>query len=213
MRSRSELAEDFRRLGVKPGDLVMAHASIRAVGPVAGAPDQIHLALGDALTEAGTLVMYASCPDHYDEIGLGSLSASDEAELIEKLPAFDASTARSQRDNGALVELLRTWPGTRVNDHGVRFAVRGPHAERLFASQPWNYAYGRGSALETLAELYGRIVLLGCDHDAVTFLHYAEHIFDAKDKKVVRYRVPIMRDGVRVLEEVEEFYTGDEGAH
>jgi aminoglycoside N3'-acetyltransferase len=37
-------------LGVEPGDIVMLHASVRAVGEVAGGPDQIHLALKDALT-------------------------------------------------------------------------------------------------------------------------------------------------------------------
>src|SRR5215510_8031575 len=103
MHSRQQLAEDFRRLGVKPGDTVMLHASVRSVGEVAGGPDQIHLALKDALTPDGTLMMYASCPQYYDEVGRGNLSAAEEAEVLEKLPAFDPSTARAARDNGALV--------------------------------------------------------------------------------------------------------------
>jgi aminoglycoside N3'-acetyltransferase len=36
MHSRRELTEGFRALGVHTGDVVMLHASIRAVGPVAG---------------------------------------------------------------------------------------------------------------------------------------------------------------------------------
>ena len=64
----------FDGLGIAPGDTVMVHASVRAVGEVAGGPDQIHLALKDALTAAGTLMMYASCPAHYDEIGRGNLT-------------------------------------------------------------------------------------------------------------------------------------------
>ena len=62
--SRAELAHGFRALGVAEGDTVMLHASVRSVGPVAGGPDQIHLALKDALTEDGTLMMYASCSAH-----------------------------------------------------------------------------------------------------------------------------------------------------
>lgn len=69
MYSRDELAHDFRRLGVAAGDTVMMHASVRAVGAIAGGPDQIHLALKDALTGEGTLMMYASCPQHTDEVG------------------------------------------------------------------------------------------------------------------------------------------------
>src|SRR6185436_16086566 len=117
MFSRNELARDFRSLGVAPGDTVMLHASVRAVGEIAGGPDQIHLALKDALTSEGTLIMYASCPQYTDEVGRGRLTPEQEQEVIEKLPIFDPLTARSQRENGALVELLRTYSGSRVNAH------------------------------------------------------------------------------------------------
>ncbi len=72
----------------------MVHASVRSIGEVAGGPDQIHLALKDALTPDGTLIMYASCPIYYDEVGRGHLSAAQERELLEKLPAFDPLTTR-----------------------------------------------------------------------------------------------------------------------
>jgi aminoglycoside 3-N-acetyltransferase len=198
---------------VRPGDIVMLHASVRAVGPVAGGPDQIHLALQDALGPDGTLLMYANCPDHYDEIGRGNLSADEERELREKLPAFDAATARSARDNGALVELFRTYPGAIANPHVARFVARGPHSAALFSTQPWDYAYGRGSALERFAERGGKILLLGSDHDTVTFLHYAEHVLDVPDKRVVRFEVPVLEDGVRAWRAMEEFDTSDAGAH
>ena len=187
----------------------MLHASIRAVGEVAGGPDQIHLALADALTEDGTLMMYASCPQYYDEVGRGHLTPDQERALRESLPAFDALTARCARDNGALVELLRTWPGTRVNHHVARFAVRGRQADYLLAEQPWDDAFGHGSALERLVTLDGRILLLGSDHDAVTFLHYAEHIVDIPDKVVVRFKVPVLEDGRRVWRDMREIDTGD----
>ena len=173
MYSRHQLADDFRALGVAPGDTVMVHASVRAVGAVAGGPDQIHLALKDALTADGTLLMYAACPRHYDEVGRGHLTPEEEREILEKLPAFDPYTARSARDNGALVEMLRTYPGSRVNAHVARFVVWGARADFLLSRQPWSYAYGRDSALERLVEVGGRILLLGSDHDTVTFLHYA----------------------------------------
>jgi aminoglycoside 3-N-acetyltransferase len=212
MFSRSELAVHFRQLGVSPGDTVMLHASIRAVGEVAGGPDQIHLALKDALTADGTLIMYASCPQHADEVGRGNLTAAQEREVLDKLPPFDPLTARSQRENGALVELFRTYPGTRVNHHVARFAVWGRHADFLLEPQPWNYAFGRGSLLERFLEVDGKILLLGSDHDAVTFLHYAEHIVDVPGKRVARFKVPVEEDGARIWRETEEFDTAN-GAH
>jgi aminoglycoside 3-N-acetyltransferase len=213
MYSRQELADGFRTLGVNPADTVMLHASIRAVGAVAGGPDQIHLALKDALTVDGTLMMYASCPEYYDEVGRGHLRPDQERELVEKLPAFDSFTARSQRENGALVELLRTYPGSTVNSHVARFVVWGKHASHLISSQPWDYAFGHGSALDRFVSLDGKILLLGCDHDTVTFLHYAEHIVDIPDKRVARYRVPVEENGKRVWRDMAEFDTSDRGAH
>lgn len=209
MYSRAELAADFRRLGVEAGDIVMLHASVRAVGEVAGGPDQIHLALRDALTPAGTLLMYASCPAYADEIGRGHLAPAQEQELLEKLPAFDPLTARSARDNGALVECFRTYPGTRASDHVVRFVAAGAQADTLLAPQPWDFSYGAGSPLERFVRMHGRILLLGCDHDHVTFLHHAEHIVDVPDKIVATYQVPIVVDGRRVWREMREVDTSE----
>jgi aminoglycoside 3-N-acetyltransferase len=213
MYSRTDLSAGFRDLGIVSGDTVMLHASIRAVGEIAGGPDEIHLALKDVLTPEGTLMMYASCPAFYDEVGRGHLSSSQERDLLEKLPAFDALTARSQRDNGALVELFRTYPGSMVNSHVARFVVWGKHAEYLISKQPWNYAFGRDTALERFVDLDGRILLLGCDHDTVTFFHYAEHIVDLPDKRIARYKVPVSENGQRVWRDMEEFDTSDQGAH
>ena len=98
----------------------MIHASVRAVGDVAGGPDQIHLALKDVVTERGTLMMYVSCPQFYDEVGRGHLTAAQEQEVLEKLPPFDPLTARSARDNGA--------PGLRPHYH--------PHYYGAFAIDP-----------------------------------------------------------------------------
>jgi aminoglycoside 3-N-acetyltransferase len=213
MHSRQELADGFRALGVAPGDVIMLHASVRSVGRIAGGPDQIHLALKDALTGDGTLIMYASCPAHVDEIGRGNLSPDEERELLEKLPAFDPATARAQRENGALVEFFRTYPGSAVNAHVARFAVWGREAGALLSEQPWNYAFGRGSVLDRFVHLAGRILLLGCDHDNVTFLHYAEHIVEIPDKRVARYLVPVDENGRRVWRPMEEFDTSGRGAH
>jgi aminoglycoside 3-N-acetyltransferase len=213
MYSRSQLCSGFRDLGLRPGDTVMMHASIRAVGEIAGGPDEIHLALKDVLTPEGTLMMYASCPAYYDEVGRGHLSTSQERDLLEKLPAFDALTARSQRDNGALVELFRTYPGSMVNSHVARFVVWGKQAEYLISNQPWNYAFGRDSALERFVDLDGRILLLGCDHDTVTFFHYAEHIVELPAKRIAKYKVPVAENGQRVWRDMEEFDTSDQGAH
>ncbi len=213
MHTRQHLAADFRALGITPGDVVMVHASVRAVGEVAGGPDEIHLALKEALTAEGTMLMYAGCPRYVDEVGRGNLSAREEAEVLEKLPPFDAQTARSARDHGILVEFLRTYPGSRVNEHPARFVAWGKQADYLFSSQPWHYAFGHDSALDRFVALDGTILLLGCDHDTVTFLHYVEHIADIADKRVARFKIPVVENGTRVWRDMKEFDTSGDGVH
>jgi aminoglycoside 3-N-acetyltransferase len=213
MHSREKLANDFRALGVVPGDVVMVHASVRAVGEVAGGPDEIHLALKDALTADGTMLMYAACPRYMDEVGRGHLSRETEAELLEKLPPFDAITARSSRENGALVELFRTYPGSSVNQHVTRFVAWGKEAAYLFSRQPWDFAFGRDSALERLVVADGKILLLGSDHDTVTFLHHVEHIADFPGKRIARFKVPLLENGVRIWRDMAEFNSGGDGVH
>ena len=213
MHSRQELAEGFRALGVSAGDRVMLHASVRAVGDIAGGPDQVHLALKDVLTPEGTLMMYAGCPRYYDEVGRGNLDAAAEEEVLAKLPAFDATTARSARDHGILVEFFRTFPGTRVNHHVTRFAVWGRDAEYLLSQQPWNYALGAGSALERFVALDGEILLLGADHDTVTFLHYAEHIANFSGKRIARYQVPVRDEHGRRVWRAQDEVDSANGAH
>lgn len=213
MYSIEELANDFHRLGIGAADTVMLHASVRAVGEVAGGPDQIHLALKSVLTSEGTLMMYASCPRYYDEVGRGTLTMEQEREVREKLPPFDPLTARSARDNGTLVEFLRTYPDSRVNRHVARFVFWGKHTEHLMSGQPWNYAFGSDSPLERFLMLDGKIVLLGSDHDAVTFLHYVEHVADFSGKRIARYQVPVMENGCPVWRAMEEFDTSGDGVH
>jgi aminoglycoside 3-N-acetyltransferase len=211
--SRAQLAADLRALGVAPGDTVMVHASVQSVGTIAGGPDQIHLAIKDAITESGTMLMYAGCPEFYDEVGRGCHPGSIERELLEKMPAFDAQSARASRDHGVLAEFFRSFPGSLVNDHVARFVVWGAHARYLIAEQPWDFAFGKGSALDRFRELDGKILLIGCDHDNVTFLHYAEHVLDVPDLRIATFEVPVLENGERVWKEMKEVDTSGAGAH
>lgn len=200
-------------LGVRAGDTVVLHASARSVGEVAGGPDQIHLALRDAVGPRGTLMMYVGCPKYYDDIGRGHLTTTQENEILEKHPPFDPLTTRSARSHGILVEFFRTYPGSLVNNHIARFAAAGAKAQELLAEQPWDFPYGVDSPLDRFLKLDGRILLLGSDHDEVTFLHYVEHVVEFPDKKLVSYKVPYAEDGKVVWREVREVNTAGDGAH
>jgi len=155
----------------------------------------------------------ASCPRYCDEVGSAILTKEQEQEISENLPAFDTLTARSARDNGTLFELFRTYPGSRVNRYVARFVVWDRQADYLISDQPWEYAFGRHSALDRFLALDGEILLLGSGHDAVTFLHYVEHAAKMPNKRIRSFQVPIMEDGRRILRSMKEFDPSGDGAH
>lgn len=192
----------------------MIHASVKSLGPVAGGADEILYALESAILPGGTILMYIGCEAGFDEIGRGRLSPQEEAELIEKQPAFDYKTARAARDFGVLAEIFRTQRGTMTSQQvGSRMAARGNQAEYLLAGHPLNYSYGKDSPLEKFFNVNGKIVLLGSDHDAVTFLHYVEHVADFPDKKIALYKVPLAINEKKTWIEMEEYNTGGDGVH
>ncbi|ATB37884.1 AAC(3) family N-acetyltransferase [Cystobacter fuscus] len=56
MRTREQLVNDLRQLGVNAGDLVMVHASLRAIGPVEGGVGGVLDSLDAAVGPDGTLI-------------------------------------------------------------------------------------------------------------------------------------------------------------
>jgi aminoglycoside 3-N-acetyltransferase len=212
--TRDQFIADLMRLGLKGGDTVMLHASVRAIGSVIGGPDEIHLAVEQAVQPGGTLLMYLGCQDGFDDVGRGCLSTEEEAAVLEHQPAFSFQYARAARHYGMLAEFFRTSPGTHCSRHvGARMAARGARAEWLVADHPWNYGYGYGSPLHKLCQMGGKVLLLGSCHDEVTLLHYVEHVASFDGRRVARYKVPLMHAGARVWVEAEEFDTSSRGVH
>ncbi len=212
-RTRAQLVADLRALGLAPGDLVMVHASVRAVGLVLGGPDEIHLAVLDAVSPGGTMVMLIGAPDGFDDIGRGVLSAAAEAQIRAHMPPFDKQATRAARANGTLAEFFRSWPGTVMSDSvAVRLGARGARADWFVADHPQTWPFGRGTPFEKLVAAEGKLLLLGSDHDQVTLLHHAESIADFPDKIERAFTVPVMQDGARVWLECRE-YNSSTGAH
>lgn len=206
--TQRQLADALRALGVEAGQVVMMHASVRAVGRVMGGPNVIIQAVLDALEPDGTLMMYAGWNDIPDFVG--ELPPEERQRYIDEHPPFDPATARAVRDHSILAEFFRTWPGAQrsLNAEASMSAV-GARAEWLTRDHPSDYGYGAGSPLAKLVEVGGKVLMLGAPLDTITLLHYAENRAKLRHKAVVRYSYPVLRDGEKVWIEVEDFNTGD----
>lgn len=208
MINRTTLIQQLNVLGLQKDDIVMLHASVRAIGPVLGGPDQVLLSIMDAIHPSGTLMMYVGCDPAYEAVGRRELSLEDENMILQSCPPFDYTKARARRDYGILAEFFRSLPGVLCSENpGARIAASGSKALLLTKNHPLNYGYGLQSPLDKLYKNNGKILLLGSDLDQVTLLHYAEHIAPIQDKRIVRFKVPLLRKGNRVWCDIEEYDT------
>ena len=186
-------------MGVQPADLLMLHASLRKVGPVAGGAEGVVSAVESALGPDGTVLMVLGAVDDHDWVN--ARAESDRPTLLADAEPFDYLVTPALPDVGVLAEVLRTMPGTVVNDHPEgRFAARGRLARELLTDLPWDDYYGPGSALDRFVSAGGRVLRLGADPDTVTVLHHAEYLAEVPHKlRVRRFRKVASPAGPRIV--------------
>lgn len=210
MRTREVLRTQCADLGLEPGDAVMLHVSLRALGPVLSGPDSFIDAVMDAVGPRGTLLVYVGCEAPYDDIGSGRYDPAEEDFFRRCLPPFDYQTARACRDFGAFAELFRTYPGVICSSNpGARIAAVGGAAIEMTKDHPLNFGYGPNSPFERLYLAGGKVMLVGSDPDNVSILHYAEAIAPVQDKRTVKIETALLVDGKRQWVTYEETDTAN----
>ncbi len=179
-RNRGTLAAELRALGLRAGDTVVVHASLRALGPVTGGADTVVDALRDVLGPAGTLVAYAQTPDNSDparwHLTRGYAVPEEHwAGLRARLPAFDPSRTPSF-GVGVLPETVRTRPGALRSAHPQSsFVALGSRARHVTEEHAPDCHLGEHSPLARLERLGARVLLLGVGYDVCTAFHLAEY--------------------------------------
>lgn len=196
--TRGRLVRDLRELGLGPGDTVMVHTRMSAVGYVVGGTRTLIGALLDAVGDTGTLMAYCGWNDAppYD---LADWPPQWRDAARAEWPAYDPRLSEADHSVGRVPEALRHWPGAVRSRHpDVSFVAVGPAAHRLMDDHPWDDPHGPDSPLGRLVRDGGRVLLLGAPLDTLTLLHHAEALAEAPGKRYVEYEQPIMVDGRRV---------------
>lgn len=207
--TQSQLVRDLHNLGVAPGQVIMLHSSVKAVGKLMGGPNVILQALFEVLGPEGTLMMYAGWHDIPDFVL--ELPRETRQRYYDAHPAFDPATARAVRENSILAEFLRTWPGAqRSHNPEASMVAVGAQARQLTQDHPRHYGYGAGSPLATLVDLKGYVLMLGAPLDTITLLHYAENRANMPHKNVIHYQCPILHNGQKVWIDVDDYDTSQE---
>lgn len=199
MHTRKAITEAIRKLGVQTGDLLMVHASLKAIGPVEGGAETVVAALRSAVGPTGTVMGYASWDrSPYEETLNG-------ARLDDKARRTAAVRSRNGRDLPWVrpaESISGSSPGARRSAHpDASMVAVGPLAETLTEPHELGHALGEGSPVERFVRLGEKALLLGAPLNSVTALHYAEAVADIPNKRWVTYEMPMLgRNGEVALE-------------
>ena len=186
-----QLQQQLARLGIRDGDALMVHASLRSVGLTESRGEGLINALKSSVGAQGTIMAYAAF------------------RKTAEVPHFDPKRSPARPEYGVFAELLRTSPGAvRSGNPGASMVALGARAQYLCENHPLSYGYGPDGPLGKLVALGGKVLLLGSDPDQVTILHLAEHVARIPNKRVVQRVVDVMReDGSVCPVTIEEFDT------
>jgi aminoglycoside 3-N-acetyltransferase len=192
--------EQIRRalaaLGVVPGDAVMVHASLSAIGWVVGGTESVLRALLATVGPAGTVCAQTTWEDV--PFHLADWPDDWREAYVRELPPFDPHLSEAAHFEGRLAERLRTWPGSRRSANpGNCVSAVGRRARWLTARHPLDEGFGAGSPYARLVAVDAQIVLLGAPLQSISILHHAECLAEVADKLRTEYRVPLVVGGRR----------------
>jgi len=193
------LTASLRACGLRPGQTVIVHTSMSALGWVVGGAQAVVQALLGSVGPAGTILMPTQTWKNLDPASgvHGGVPEGWWPLIRAHWPAYDAQMTPSI-GMGVVAELFRTWPGAQRSQHPVRsFAALGPNATRLLAAQALEEPFGETSPVGELYALDGMILLIGVNHGSNTSLHLAEHRANYPTKQTVQESSAVLVDGVR----------------
>ena len=159
MITKKEIKRSLQLMGIVPGDTLLLHSALTAIGKVDGGADTVIDAFLEAIGEEGTLVM---------------------STLTGWFAPFDAATSPSAV--GYLSEVFRKRPGVLRSLHPVH-SVCAYGKNAAFITEGHEHCKtgcGEGTPYLKIRDLGGKALLLGVDMDRNTVMHSLEEAIDAK---------------------------------
>ncbi|PSL34402.1 aminoglycoside 3-N-acetyltransferase [Planomicrobium soli] len=196
--SKDSLKQQLEQLGIKAGDSVIVHSSLKAMGWIAGGPQAVVEALIDTVTEEGTIVMPSQSADNSDPRYWMEppIPENWHQPLRDTLPAYDPHLT-GLRGMGKIAECFHRHPLTIRSPHPAHsFMAWGKNAEEWMSEHPLEDSFGRDSPLGKMIKSDVKIMLIGVGFDSCTALHLAE--FLQENRKTSPQGAAVLKHGKRV---------------
>ena len=160
--TKESCIEQIRALGIRHGDILLVHSSLRALGPLDGGAEMVLESLLTVLGPDGTLMM-------------PGFQSGSEYLLAAAGVCFDVRNTPS--GCGYLTELFRHYPGAHRSlspTHSMTvFGARGE--ELILGHEKCSVTAGWGSPFEKLIRNNGKILMLGASRSSNTTMHFLEN--------------------------------------
>jgi len=176
-----QIVRDLRLLGVKPAQTLLVHASLSALGAVAGGASAVVRALRQVVGPEGHLVAPTgteenSTTSRAHRARIARLTPEQALAYRDTMPAFDPASMPSGM--GAISEALRTASGAVRSAHPQSsFAAIGPQADLLMADHRIDCHLGPDSPLGKLDKMNAQALMLGVGYWSFTGFHLAEYTY------------------------------------
>lgn len=191
--TKVSLLNDLKCLGLKNGDLILAHASLSKLGWTVGREVTVVDALLEAIGTNGTLIMPSQTGENSAPEWWQNPPVKPEwvATIKAHMPPYDPKRT-PPRAMGKVVEALLHIPGVQRSNHPqVSFCGYGPLAEMILAEHVLSPGLGEGSPLKKLYDHHAKILLLGVGYENCTALHLCESKLPT---------VPLIQTGAKILQ-------------
>lgn len=156
MTNKSDLQNILTNAGIKRGDNLLIHSSLRAIGFIDGGADALLDAFIDVVGRDGTIAMPSFCYS-----------------WNIPQPYFDIRSTPGK--TGVLTEIFRNRPGTERSLNPTHSVLAfGPRATEFLANHLEKEALGIDSPIDRIARAGGYVLLIGVAHTANSTIHIGE---------------------------------------
>jgi aminoglycoside 3-N-acetyltransferase len=196
---KQDILDALEKIGIKNGQSIIVHTSMKNFGFVCGGPQIIIEALIESVGDDGTIMMPTQTWKNLDpSYGVHWEEPKEWWDIIRSnWPGYDKDITPTN-SMGAVAEMFRRWPGTIRSDHPVRsFASWGKNANYLVNNHNLSDIFGETSPVAKLYDLDGYVLLLGTGYDKNTSMHLADARANYPSKQIEENSCAILKDGKR----------------
>lgn len=208
---RDRLGADLASLGLRRGQDLLVHCSLRQFGRIDGGAATLLAAIHDVASPGATIAVPAqtagnSLTSRAFRTATAHMGAEELTRFVAAMPGFDPVITPSA-GMGAFAEYVRTRPAASRSSHPqTSFAAVGPQAAVSMAVHDLDCHFGGRSPLSWLYAADAAIVLLGVGYTVCTAFHLAEYQLLGPQR---RYHCFTLEAGTRVQREFTDIELDD----